>query len=436
MGMGMAGMNGDPATRERTEPGYPRLARVADRRLLAGVCTGLGRHTGIDPVVFRVGFAILVLAHGQGVFLYIVAALLMPASPGESSPAEQLFRRWFDAQAVLAVLGALLCVGVAFSLFGGAYTDTIAVLVVFGLVLLVAHSRGTDLVAVARSVPERLAGHPPEPSAAWERPGPGGVPPGTGVSLDKDASGERWTGGGLPAGMIDLAEYSAAHAGAAAGDVPAAAAGREASRKHGCGRSPAATITLLAAMAAGAALIPVAGGYPAPDSWLIVMAPALAAIGLGLVAGGWFRTRGLATAGTLLTLSMLTTTVAGDMPRNAEYGSVGWRPTDVSQTDHTYKIGVGQGDLDLTALPIAPGQRVTIDAQVLVGALAVTLPPSARIDLDARIALGDLRVQNRTTSGPNAKLTEVLEPETKGGNPPVIELRIRGKVGDVDVHRG
>ncbi|QKW39201.1 PspC domain-containing protein [Actinomadura sp. NAK00032] len=428
--MSMAGREGEQATRERTGPGYSRLARDADRRLLAGVCTGLGRYTGIDPVVFRVGFAILVLAHGQGILLYIAAALLMPASPGESSLAEQLFKRWFDAQAVLSILGALLCVGVALSLFGGAYTDTIAVMVVFGLVLVVAHSRGADLVGAARSVPERLAGHPPEPSAAWARPAASG-----GVSFDKDVPEEPRAGGGLPAGMIDLAEYSAARAGAPAEDVRTAAkADRTACGKRG--RSPAAAITLLAAMAAGAALIPVANGYPAPDSWLIVMAPALAVVGLGLVVGGWFRTRGLATAGTVLTLSMLTTTVAGDMPRNAEYGAVDWRPTDMSQTNQVYKVGVGQGDLDLTALPIAPGQRVTIDAQVLLGGLAVTLPPGARVTVDARIALGDLRVQNRTTSGPNARLTQVLEPEKPGGNPPLIELRIRGKVGDVDVTRG
>ncbi len=165
----MAGMDGEQRTRERTDHGYQRLARDADRRLLPWRCTGLGRYTGIDPVVFRVGFAILVLAHGQGVLLYIAAALLMPASPGESSLAEQFFKRWFDAQAVLSILGALLCVGVALALFGGAYTDAIAVMVVVGLVLVVARSRGADLVAAARSVPERLAGHPPEPSAEWTR---------------------------------------------------------------------------------------------------------------------------------------------------------------------------------------------------------------------------------------------------------------------------
>ncbi|MFG2087642.1 PspC domain-containing protein [Spirillospora sp. NPDC048824] len=424
--------------------GYERLARDAERRVLAGVCTGLGRYTGVDPVVYRVGFALLVLAHGQGIFLYIAAALLMPASPGESSLAEQFFKRWFDGAAVLTILGALLAAGVVFSLFGGVPTDAIAVLVVFGLVLLVAHSRGVNLVAAARSVPERLSGHPPEPSAAWTRSE--SVTVGS-VSLYKDTRYKDTrtgtmprTGGGLPEGMIDLAAYSAAHSAAQAGALPDDALPDDAAppaKQDGCGRSPAATITLLAAMAAGAAMIPVAQPYPAPDSWLIVMAPALAVVGFGLVLGGWFRTRGLATAGTVLTLAMLTTVVAGEMPRNAEYGEVEWRPLDAAQTGQAYKVGVGQGTLDLTALPVVPGQRVTINAEVMLGELEVKVPPAARVMVDAKIALGDLRVGSKTTSGPNVRSTEVMEPEGRPGqNPPVIVLRIRGKVGDVDVRRG
>ncbi|WP_131732726.1 PspC domain-containing protein [Actinomadura formosensis] len=432
--MGMAGMAGksEAESRERTGRGYPRLSRDADRRLIAGVCTGLGRYTGIDPVVFRVGFAILVPAPGQGILLYIAAALLMPANPGESSAAERFFKRWFDAQAVLSILGALLCVGVALTLFGGAYTDAVAVLVVFGLVLLVARSRGVDLVAAARTVPERLAGHPPDPSAGWTRPEDTTA---GGVSLAKGRPGgpAAPAGGGLPEGMVDLAEYSAAHTDVPAAGVPAAG---EPAAPRERGGSPVAALTLMAAMAAGAAMIPVAASRPAPDSWLIVMAPALAVIGLGLVLGGWFRSRGLATAGTVLTLAMLTTSVTGDAPRNAEYGEVDWHPTDVSQTNQTYKIGVGQGDLDLTALPLSPGQRVTIDARVALGGLEVTVPPAARVLVDAKIALGDLRIRHRTTSGPNARVIRVLEPERPGGDPPVIELRIRGKVGDVDVHHG
>ncbi|GAA2289787.1 hypothetical protein GCM10010402_55140 [Actinomadura luteofluorescens] len=429
---------------ERAAGGHRRLARDSERKVLAGVCTGLARYTGIDPVVFRVGFAVLALAHGQGIFLYIVAALLMPASPGESSLAEQWLKRWFDGQAVLTILGALLCVGVAFSLFGGVPTDAVAPLVVFGLVLAVAHSRGVDLVSVARTVPERITGHAPEPAATWTSAETAST---AGVSLGKDtrAGGSpggdggpsRPGAGGLPEGMIDLAAYSAAWT-----DAPGAAAphgtASAAPAREGCGggTSPVAAITLLAAMGAGAALIPVARSYPAPDSWLIVMAPALAVLGLGLVVGGWFRTRGLAAAGTLLTLAMLTTAVAGDVPRNAEYGEIDWRPTDTSQIGRVFKVGVGQGDLDLTALPIAAGQRVTINAEVGVGGLQVTVPPTARVLVDARIGLGDVRVDHRTTSGPAARVVRTLEPEgAAAANPPVIVLRIRGKLGDVDVHR-
>ncbi|MES9543439.1 PspC domain-containing protein [Actinomadura sp. NPDC000600] len=451
-GLGEQGLGkqsvGKQSVGKQAADGYRRLARDAERKVLAGVCTGLGRYTGIDPVVFRVGFAILVLAHGQGVFLYIAAALLMPASPDESSIAEQMLKRWFDGQAVLTILGALLCVGVTFSLFGGVLTDAIAFLVVFGLVLLVAHSRGVDLVAVARTTPERITGYPPEPSAGWTRSEPATV---GGVSLSKDGplGGHGPSGpgaSGLPDGMIDLAAYSAAWAETPAATAPfgtapfgtAPASATKAPAQHGCGggTSPVAAITLLAAMAAGAAMIPVARSYPAPDSWLIVMAPALAVIGLGLVVGGWFRTRGLAAAGTVLTLAMLTTSVAGDVPRNAEYGEVNWRPTDTSQIGRLYKVGIGQGDLDLSALPVAAGQRVTIDAEVGVGGLEVTVPPTARVLVDARIGLGDVRVDHRTTSGPAAKVVQTLEPEgASTANPPVIVLRIRGKLGDVDVHR-
>ncbi|MDL4814824.1 PspC domain-containing protein [Actinomadura opuntiae] len=402
---------------------YRRLARDPERRVLVGVCTGLGRYTGIDPVVFRVGFALLVLAHGQGIFLYIVAGLLMPASPGESSAAERAFRRWFDAPAVLTALGALLCVGVAFSLFGGVSTDAIAVLVVFALVMLVAHARGVDLVGAARAIPERFAGHPPGPSGEWAAAGS--------VSLEKETP--AWTGGGLPDGMIDLATYGRAHAAQRAEpreDAPPP------ERRDGRRGSPAAKITLLAAMATGAALVPVARGYPAPDSWLIVMAPALAVVGLGLIVGGWFRTRGLAAAGALLTLSLLATAVAADMPENLRYGDMEWRPMTVTSTHQEYRIGVGQGTLDLTALPLTTGQHVSIDASVALGGMMVRLPQGVRVRLDARLALGDLRIEHRTTSGPNVKVVRVLEPEgAPVQNPPEIELRIRGKVGDVDVHR-
>ncbi|WP_030174585.1 PspC domain-containing protein [Spirillospora albida] len=418
-------MDDDTVTTATREPGAPyrRLARDPERRLVAGVCTGLGRYTGIDPVLFRVGFAVLTLAHGQGLFLYIAAALLMPAQAGASSPVERLFRRWFDGTAVLTVLGALLCFGAAGTLFGGFSVDAIAILVVFALVLLVSHARGVDLVGAARAVPERLAGHPPGET----------VPD----SLRKETP---QTGAGLPEGMIDLAVYGRDRTAATAPPAPAtpgiiaaptpAAPAAPAAR---CG-SPATAVTLLAAMAAGAAMIPVAQPHPAPQAMMIVLAPALAVIGCGLVLGGWLRTRGLAAAGTVLTLTLLVTSVASEAPKDAAYGEIEWRPTDANRTHQEYRVAVGQGTLDLTALPVARGRRVTITTEVALGGLVVRLPSTARVILDARVGFGDLSVNGRTRSGPNARTTEVIEPDgTPVPDPPEIVLRIRGKLSDVEV---
>ncbi len=60
-----------------------RLQRSSSDRLLAGVCGGLGRHFGVDPILFRVGFVALVFAAGTGILLYIALAILMPSDDGQ-----------------------------------------------------------------------------------------------------------------------------------------------------------------------------------------------------------------------------------------------------------------------------------------------------------------------------------------------------------------
>ncbi|HEX3606747.1 MAG TPA: PspC domain-containing protein [Candidatus Dormibacteraeota bacterium] len=52
------------------------LERSADDRVITGVCGGLGRRLGIDPLLVRAAFVLLAVAGGSGVGLYIVAWLL------------------------------------------------------------------------------------------------------------------------------------------------------------------------------------------------------------------------------------------------------------------------------------------------------------------------------------------------------------------------
>lgn len=53
---------------------------VRDRKVF-GVCGGLGEYFNIDPMIFRLGFVILVLAFGTGILAYIVCGLVMSDDP-------------------------------------------------------------------------------------------------------------------------------------------------------------------------------------------------------------------------------------------------------------------------------------------------------------------------------------------------------------------
>ncbi len=55
-----------------------RLRRSREERVIAGVCGGLGRYLGVDPVLVRVAFVVLAFAGGGGVVLYIVSWILVP----------------------------------------------------------------------------------------------------------------------------------------------------------------------------------------------------------------------------------------------------------------------------------------------------------------------------------------------------------------------
>ena len=53
-------------------------ARDHANGVVAGVAAGLGRALGVDPTLVRLLFAILMLAGGAGIALYLALALLMP----------------------------------------------------------------------------------------------------------------------------------------------------------------------------------------------------------------------------------------------------------------------------------------------------------------------------------------------------------------------
>lgn len=58
---------------------YKQLRRPVDDRMIAGVCSGVGRYTNLDPNVVRVLFAVVaVLTWGTALLAYPIMWFLMP----------------------------------------------------------------------------------------------------------------------------------------------------------------------------------------------------------------------------------------------------------------------------------------------------------------------------------------------------------------------
>src|SRR4051812_15888970 len=64
-----------------TPPARPALRRSRTDKVIGGVAGGLAEYSGIDPLLWRVGFVALALA-GPGVPVYLLLWLFMPADPG------------------------------------------------------------------------------------------------------------------------------------------------------------------------------------------------------------------------------------------------------------------------------------------------------------------------------------------------------------------
>ncbi|HEU5421781.1 MAG TPA: PspC domain-containing protein [Streptosporangiaceae bacterium] len=75
------------------QPPRPQpLYRPADDRMLAGVGAGIARYLSIDVTIVRVVLAVLAVAGGFGVPLYIAGWLLIPDEGHELSIAEEFIQ--------------------------------------------------------------------------------------------------------------------------------------------------------------------------------------------------------------------------------------------------------------------------------------------------------------------------------------------------------
>jgi phage shock protein C len=68
----------EEVTAAPTPRAEPRLTRSRDDRVIAGVCGGLARYVGIDPILVRIAALLLIFAGGVGIVLYVIGWIAIP----------------------------------------------------------------------------------------------------------------------------------------------------------------------------------------------------------------------------------------------------------------------------------------------------------------------------------------------------------------------
>jgi phage shock protein C len=73
-----AGSQPPPAGAEPSTAAPHLLRRSRSDKVIAGVCGGLGRYLGVDPVLLRIAFLVLAFVGGAGVVLYLIGWIAIP----------------------------------------------------------------------------------------------------------------------------------------------------------------------------------------------------------------------------------------------------------------------------------------------------------------------------------------------------------------------
>jgi phage shock protein PspC (stress-responsive transcriptional regulator) len=357
-----------------------RVLRSRSDRVVAGVCGGLGRYTGVDPVVFRIVLAVAALAGGAGVVAYAVAWLVIPEETVDGSPpARSGPGRNEVATAVLLGIGALLLFSRAFGGRGRGWDGDGGLLLVLGLIAAVWFWSREQGVASPDAVGAPPAGVVPPAGGATAPPVPASTPP----------------------------------------PPPPPA--------------PRSRLFLLV----GSALLLLWGGAAlwdvsevGPVDLQVVLGLSLGVVGAGLVLGAWFgRARALIALGVVLTVAATLVSYV-DAPVRGGVGERRWSPATPAELERSYGLTAGDAVLDLSELRLEEDREVEV--RQWMGELTVIVPSDLGVDVDARVGLGELTVFDRRETGGGNRLRTT---SIGGGEGPMLRLDIHLGMGELEVRR-
>lgn len=379
------------------------LRRSRDDKVLAGVCGGLGRSLGVDPLLLRVVVAVMVLFGGTGIVLYAIAWLLLPTDDGAPSVGAQALDRGRHHPSTQTVwLAVVLAVAVTLGIVGAFGRWDAPILLSLAVVgLLVWLLRSDRPAAPTATAP--MAGTAPMAATA----------PMTMMTTTEAAQGAPSVqdGSSLPP------------------SAPPAPPRPPKPRSYLFGLTVSTALIAVGVLAA----VDASGADPWPGTYPAVV---LAVIGLGLLAGTWYgRARGLVFWGLVLALVTTAASVAGHAAASFPNRTVDTTVT-VSQVDEVPtadRYGAGQVEYDLSSLDVA-GQTVRMRAQIGFGEIVVVVPPDVDVTLDARTGVGGLTLFGQESGGVGDRVQRTdLGADGVGGG--TLDLRLYAGFGHLEVRR-
>ncbi|MFE7647447.1 PspC domain-containing protein [Streptomyces phaeoluteigriseus] len=417
-----------------------RFRRDREHKMLAGVCSGLGRQCDMDPVIFRITLAVLSATGGIGLIFYGFAWLFVPYTDDGQNEVRKLLTGRVDGQALAAVLFALVGCGVFLSMLNNGGVLTFAV--VLSLLLAGAgywsrHREASDAdplaaQAVADAPPEAQA--PPVPAAypSWWRD------PIVKDGTHDGGTGYLWGPGGSHAPdfvssiHVDLIGHGKHHE-----DIrtPYSRAPRPRGPRWTGGWS-----FLLALVAGGLATRLTWDEHPLGTSLQAGLSAALIVLGVGIAVSSLLGRTG---AGSVLLALVTAGLLAGATLVPKDVGTrwidTTWRPTAVADVRESYDLGTGDATLDLSRLKPAKGQTVSTNAEVGLGRLRVIVPPDVTVNVRIDVGLGDIQLpgenQEDVDVQPGKHKEVTLSPVSGGKDTGTIDLDLQVGAGQAEVAR-
>ncbi|HVQ18044.1 MAG TPA: PspC domain-containing protein [Actinomycetes bacterium] len=408
-----------PPSQESAPPPTPaparQLRRSKDGRVLGGVCGGLARYLGIDPVIVRVVVVVLALFGGGGVILYGAAWLLIPEEGRTESAGQQLIGNRSSQTVLVVVVAVVIALAIAapfggmwfgFSPHMGPHFGPPGILLIVAAVALV-------IWLIRRDE------HPQPHDEVTMTPAPSLTDPTQQTVVLPQPLGSATPPVGPPTAPLPPTP-----------PVPPIPP------KQKAPRSVLGLLTVSAAAAVVGVLVMVNLGTETADiGATTVFGSALAVVGAGLLIGTYFgRSRGLIVLGVFLTAATAISAAAPSVDISAGIGDRTWRPMSVSEVHDSYELGIGQGTLDLRSLDVSATQApVPLTASVGIGELDVLVPDNVDVQVTAKVGLGEIEVAGRQqVNGSDRVVTTLIDVPHETG---LLNLNLETGMGQVRVRQ-